>query len=199
MKMLTRSLSAIVISFTLGILPRTMAEKSGPSPPSRKNSPIAGDTNSKGDKRQHRGPGSDLPLADRGGEQLEMLRRLLDTPPEKLRLMRETIQRVEKMSPEDREDMRLRLKRFRELPLQRRSEVFRNFHHKQNSLRSYWDSMPPQKRDKEMHEFQRLPPHERKAFMDRVLRRSERGGKPPFPPIGPPRNAPRHRPPPPPR
>ena len=177
-----------------------MAEKSGSSHTSRKNYPVAGDTNSKKDKRQHRESESNLPLADKGGEQIEMLRRLLESPPEKLRLMRETIQRVEKMTPEDREDMRRRLKRFRELPLKRRSEVFRNFHHKQNSLRRYWDSLPPKKRDKELLEFQRLAPHERKAFVDRLSGRFERGaGKPPFPPIGSPRNVPHHRPSPQPR
>lgn len=200
MKTLTRFLLLIPTSCFLVITSTIMAEKSGPSHTSRKNSLVAGDTNSKKVKRQHRGSESDLPLADRGGEQIEMLRRLLETPPEKLRLMRETIQRVENMTPEDREDMRRRLKRFRELPLQRRSEVFRNFHHKQNSLRRYWDSLPQKKRDKELLEFQRLAPHERKAFVDRLSGRSEHGGgKPPFPPAGTPRNVPRHRPSPQPR
>ena len=200
MNPLIRLLPSILTSCFLVITSTIMAEKSGSSHTSRKNYPVAGDTNSKKDKRQHRESESNLPLADKGGEQIEMLRRLLESPPEKLRLMRETIQRVEKMTPEDREDMRLRLKRFRELPLKRRSEVFRNFHHKQNSLRRYWDSLPPKKRDKELLEFQRLAPHERKAFVDRLSGRFERGaGKPPFPPIGSPRNVPHHRPSPQPR
>ena len=195
MNTFTRLLSTALLSPPFVFLPQLIAEKPDPPHPPRELSPVV----EGGKGGNHRRHASSIGFVKGEGEQIEMLRRLLDTPPEKLRLMRETIQRLEKMSPKDREDMRRRLKRFRELPKQRRSEVFRKFHHKQNSLRSYWDSLPAKTREKEQLEFQRLLPHERKAFMDRVLGRSERGGKPPFPPLGPPRNAPRHRPPPPPR
>jgi hypothetical protein len=195
MNTFTRLLSTAILSQPFVFQPQLIAEKPDPSHPPRELSPVV----ERGKGGNPRGQHSRLPLLVGEGEQIEMLRRLLDTPPEKLRLMRETIQRLEKMSPKDREDMRRRLKRFRELPKQRRSEVFRKFHHKQNSLRSYWDSLPAKTREKEQLEFQRLLPHERKAFMDRVLGRSERGGKPPFPPLGPPKNAPRNQPPPPPR
>lgn len=172
-----------------------LAEKSDSFSQSLEILPVAKD-----DKMDnHRVPHSRLPQFEGGGEQIEMLRRLLDTPPEKLRFMRETIQRVEKMSPEDREEIRRRLKRFRELPQHRRNEVFRKYHNKQNSLRKYWSGLPPQKREREMLEFQRLPPHERKAFVDRVLNRSDRSKKPPVPLHGPHRGVPEHRPPPPPR
>jgi hypothetical protein len=195
MNTFTRLLSTALLSQPFVFLPQLIAEKPDPSHPPRELSPVV-EGGKGGNDRRH---ASSIGFVKGEGEQIEMLRRLLDTPPDKLRLMRETIQRLEKMSHKDREDMRRRLKRFRELPQQRRSEMFRNFHYKQNSLRSYWDSLPAKTREKEQLEFQRLLPHERKAFMDRVLGRSERGGKHPFPPLGPPRNAPRHRPPPPPR
>ncbi|MBT5908830.1 MAG: hypothetical protein HOH25_03460 [Opitutae bacterium] len=203
MNTFTRLLSTALLSPPFVFLPLLIAEKPDPTHPTRELSPVV----EGGKGGIHRRHASSIGFVKGEGEQIEMLRRLLDTPPEKLRLMRETIQRLEKMSPKDREDMRRRLKRFRELPQQRRSEMFRNFHYKQNSLRSYrdslrsyWDSLPASKREKAQLDFQRLSPHERKAFVDRVLGRSEHPRKPHLPSSGPPpRKVPHGRPPPPPR
>ena len=47
-------------------------------------------------------------------EQMELLRFFLEASPERLQVIRKTIERVEKMTPEERKSMRARLKRFRE-------------------------------------------------------------------------------------
>ena len=125
MNTFTRLLSTAILSQPFVFQPQLIAEKPDPSHPPRELSPVV----ERGKGGNPRGQHSRLPLLVGEGEQIEMLRRLLDTPPEKLRLMRETIQRLEKMSPKDREDMRRRLKRFRELPQQRRSGMFQNFHY----------------------------------------------------------------------
>ncbi|NBQ03628.1 MAG: hypothetical protein EBU27_10560, partial [Opitutae bacterium] len=51
-------------------------------------------------------------LVDAGEEEIRMLRKLLELPPARLKILRKTIERMEKYSEEDRELMRRKLSRF---------------------------------------------------------------------------------------
>lgn len=130
------------------------------------------------DKRQ-RIPGSGSPRQQGGYNRLEMLRRLLDTPPEHLRMIRETIRRIEQMTPPERDAMRKRLKKFRDLPSNSRSKMLSDFHTRQEFLNRHWQSFPPDKQEKEKQHFEKLPPEKRKAYINRILKNRK------FPP-GPP-------------
>jgi hypothetical protein len=119
------------------------------------------------DKRQ-RVPGSGPPRQQGGYNRLEMLRRLLDTPPEHLRMIRETIRRIEQMTPPERDAMRKRLKKFRDLPSNSRTKMLSDFHARQEFLNRHWQSFPPDKREKQKQDFEKLPPEKRKAYINRI-------------------------------
>jgi hypothetical protein len=140
------------------------------------------------DKRQ-RIQGSVSPRHQGGYNRMEMLRRLLDTPPEHLRMIRETIRRIEQMTPPERDAMRKRLKKFRELPSNSRTKMLSDFHTRQEFLNRHWQSFPPDKQEKEKQHFEKLPPEKRKAYINRILKNRK------FPP-GPPHleKGDRHRP-----
>ena len=187
MKTSLRILLAFMVVY-LGQLPRVSSGDPQPGfPKSLQKQPPSPERLLNG-KGRHLGPSSRPPRQGPGSLQIDMLRRLLDAPPEQLRYMRETIERIERMSPEQREDMRRRLHNFRDLPQHRRSEVFSDFHRRQDQLHRYWESLPPEKREREKRRLHNLPAHERKAFLDRTLGEFDRGRKPPSPssPPGPP-------------
>ena len=64
-----------------------------------------------------------------GEEQMELLRFFLEASPERLQVIRKTIERVEKMTPEERKSMRARLKRFQEKAPSRPIENDEGFPH----------------------------------------------------------------------
>ena len=129
------------------------------------------------DKRQ-RIPGSGPPRQQGGYNRLEMLRRLLDAPPEQLRMIRETIRRIEQMTPPERDAMRKRLKNFRDLPSNSRSKMLSDFQTRQECLNRHWQSFPPDKRDKEKQNFEKLPLEKRKPYINRILNRKFPPGPP---------------------
>ena len=130
------------------------------------------------DKRQGI-PGSGPPRQQGGYNRLEMLRRLLDTPPEHLRMIRETIRRIEQMTPPERDAMRKRLKKFRDLPSNSRSKMLSDFHTRQEFLNRHWQSFPPDKQEKEKQNFEKLPPEKRKAYINRILKNRKSTPGPP--------------------
>mgnify|MGYP005651572593 CR=1 FL=1 len=130
------------------------------------------------DKRQ-RVPGSGPPRQQGGYNRLEMLRRLLDAPPEQLRMIRETIRRIEQMTPPERDAMRKRLKNFRDLPSNSRSKMLSDFQTRQECLNRHWQSFPPDKRDKEKKNFEKLPLEKRKAYINRILKNRKFPSGPP--------------------
>jgi hypothetical protein len=130
------------------------------------------------DKRQ-RIPGSGPPRQKGGYNRMEMLRRLLDTPPEQLRMIRETIRRIEQMTPPERDAMRQRLKKFSDLPSNSRSKMLSDFHTRQECLNRHWQSFPPDKREKEKQHFEKLPPEKRKAYINRILQNRKFPSGPP--------------------
>jgi hypothetical protein len=137
------------------------------------------------DKHQ-RAQGSGPPRQQGGYNRLEMLRRLLDTPPEHLRMIRETIRRIEQMTPPERDAMRKRLEKFRDLPSNSRTKMLSDFHTRQDFLNRHWQSFPSDKREKQKQDFEKLPPEKRKAYINKILKNRK------FPP-GPPHLEKGHR------
>jgi len=113
-------------------------------------------------------------------EQMELLRFLLEASPERLQVIRGTIERVEKMTPEERKSMRARLKRFRENAPAARTEMMRDFRMRQDLLRRYWKTLDPETRAREMKHFYQLPLPQRSKYLEKVRKKQSSGvGKKP--------------------
>jgi len=107
---------------------------------------------------------------------MELLRFLLEASPERLQVMRRTIERVEKMTPEERKSMRARLKRFRENAPAARTKMMKDFQSRQDSLHRYWKTLDPEARAREMKHFHQLPMPERYKYMEKISKKQKPGG-----------------------
>lgn len=113
-------------------------------------------------------------------EQMELLRFLLEASPERLQVIRGTIERVEKMTAEERKSMRARLKHFRENAPAVRSKMMKDFQSRQDLLRKYWKTLDSETKAREMKNFHKLPFPERQKYLEMIRknRRSTEGKKP---------------------
>lgn len=91
-----------------------------------------------------------------GANQVDLLRSLLDAPPEKLRILRQTIERLEGMSIERKKEIKHRLKNLRNLRPEDRTKELKTLRNRQNILGKYWQTLEPEKRKKEMRKFHKL-------------------------------------------
>lgn len=111
-------------------------------------------------------------------EQMELLRFLLEASPERLQVIRRTIERVEMMTPEERKSMRGRLKHFRENAPAARSKMMKDFQLRQDSLRRYWKTLDPKAKAQEMKNFHKLPLTDRQKYLEKVSKKQKSiGGK----------------------
>jgi hypothetical protein len=108
-------------------------------------------------------------------EQMELLRFLLEASPERLQVIRRTIERVEKMSPEERKGMKVRLKHFRENAPAARTKMMRDFQSRQDSLRKYWKTLDPETQSREMKKFHQLALPERQKYLEKVRKKNKVG------------------------
>ena len=122
------------------------------------------------------GPGLHRKKRPPGEEQMELLRFLLEASPERLRVMRRTIERVEKMTPEERKGMRARLKRFRENAPAARTKMLKDFQSRQDSLHRYWKTLDPEARARETKHFHQLPMPERYKYLEKISKEQKTGG-----------------------
>jgi len=111
-----------------------------------------------------------------GEEQMELLRFFLEASPERLQVIRKTIERVEKMTPEERKSMRARLKRFREKAPAARTKMMKDFHMRQDLLNRYWKTLDPETRVREMNHFYQLSLPQRPKYFEKV-RKSQRSAE----------------------
>ena len=110
-----------------------------------------------------------------GDEQMELLRFLLEASPERLQVMRRTIERVEKMTPEERKSMRARLKRFRENAPAARTKMMKDFQSRQDSLRKYWKTLDSEAKAREMNNFHQLSLPDRQRYLEKVKKKEQTG------------------------
>jgi len=111
-----------------------------------------------------------------GEEQMDLLRFFLEASPERLQVIRKTIERVEKMTPEERKSMRARLKRFREKAPAARTKMMKDFHMRQDLLNRYWKTLDPETRVREMNHFYQLSLPQRPKYFEKV-RKSQRSAE----------------------
>ena len=111
-----------------------------------------------------------------GEEQMDLLRFFLEASPERLQVIRKTIERVEKMTPDERKNMRARLKRFREKAPAARTKMMKDFHMRQDLLNRYWKTLDPETRVREMNHFYQLSLPQRPKYFEKV-RKSQRSAE----------------------
>ena len=100
--------------------------------------------------------------------EIELLQRLLKAKPEKLRVMRKTIERVELMSQEQRKTMSERLRHFRNAPIAEKQRVMMTLKTRTKTLSQYWRKLDPQKKRAEMEHFRTLNEAERGNYFKKV-------------------------------
>ena len=122
------------------------------------------------------GPGLHRKKRPPGEEQMELLRFLLEASPERLQVMRRTIERVEKMTPEERKSMRARLKRFRENAPATRTKMMKDFQSRQDLLHRYWKTLEPEARARETKHFHQLPLPDRHKYLEKISKKQKTGG-----------------------
>ena len=103
-----------------------------------------------------------------GANQVDLLRSLLDAPPENLRILRKTIERVEGMSPEQKKDIKHRLRNLRNLQPELRTRELRALRHRHDVLNKYWKSLDPEMRKEEMRNFYQLSFADRTKYFNKV-------------------------------
>jgi hypothetical protein len=111
-------------------------------------------------KRQLNFPSSD---------QIDLLRSLLDASPERLRVMKKTIERVESMSPDQKRNVKMRLRKLRDAPPHIRFKELGNLRLRYEKLNKYWKSLKSEKRKSEMKNFQNLSLSERDSYFRDVV------------------------------
>ena len=121
------------------------------------------------------GPGLHRKKRPPGEEQMELLRFLLEASPERLQVIRRTIEHVEKMTPEERKSMRGRLKRFRENAPAARTKMMKDFQSRQDSLRKYWKTLDSEAKAREMSNFHQLSLPDRQKYLEKVRKKEKTG------------------------
>ena len=92
------------------------------------------------------------PVDGKRMREMALLDRLLSMPPDRLSHLRQTIERVEGMSPEEREDIRSKIRHFRRLHPTMRSRMFRN-----------WEELPEETRTLLRRHLEVMTHEERRA------------------------------------
>ena len=100
--------------------------------------------------------------------EIEILRRLLDAPPEKLKIMKKTIERVESMTPEQKRNVSNRLKKLRESPPHIRHKEIGKLRFRRDKLNNYWQGLGVEERKSEMEKFFKLSALGREKYMTEI-------------------------------
>jgi hypothetical protein len=111
------------------------------------------------------------------------LMRIINLPPEKLDSLRQSIDALAKMTPEEKQALRKKLETLRNAPPPPNVR-----HRGENPLVRYWNTLPPEKRKEETAKFQKMTREERRVYVSEVLKKL-----PPPPPREGSRNPPPRR------
>lgn len=106
-----------------------------------------------------------------GDEEIRMLRRLLDLPPERLRMLRKTIERLENYSEEEREALKKKLAHFRNESPEERTKKIEDLMRRHALLKEHMEKLAPSERVSRMKKFQSLNLVEKKKFLDDLNKR----------------------------
>ena len=109
-----------------------------------------------------------------GDDEIRFLRRLLDLPPERLRMLRKTIERLENYSEEERKALKDKLAHFRSGRPEERDKKIEDLMRRHALLREHMGKLPLGERAKRMKKFQSLNLTEKKRFLDELKKSNER-------------------------
>lgn len=112
----------------------------------------------------------DLPDSRELLDQLRQLDELLALDKERLKKLRETIELIERMSPEEREGMRIRLSQITRMTPELRSEIQQLLSllpdpSRGSSLSQFWLSLSEEHRDQYRKEMEKLPRSQRGTWL----------------------------------
>ena len=138
-------------------------------------------------------PGETAPLIALSREEVRTLIRIINLPPHKLATLRQSIEKLEKMPPEEKRVLRKKLEeQLRNNPTGKIPPPVRA---RDNPLSRYWRTLPPEKaREEQERFFQKMTREERHAYVAEITKklpprppppsteRGERGQPPPPPP-----------------
>ena len=83
--------------------------------------------------------------------------------------MKKTIERVESMTPDQKRNVKMRLKKLRDAPPHIRFKELGNLRLRHEKLNKYWKSLNREKRKSEMENFQNLSLPERESYFRDVI------------------------------
>ncbi|MDX2110182.1 MAG: DUF3106 domain-containing protein [Verrucomicrobiota bacterium] len=177
MKLSHKSISLIVTTVTLGFSSCLFAEEMPPAPatptpsavPSKPTTlPPAGLSEAILKNKPPAPPTMAPPDIGQLRERLELLNEFLALPPEKLARIRQTVESIEKMSPEEREKLSKAVGQFFKMHPDQQQSLARRFEKltpaDRELIREHWLKLSPQERDAERQRLQQLTPSERTAF-----------------------------------
>ena len=109
-----------------------------------------------------------------GDDEIRFLRRLLELPPERLRMLRKTIERLENYSEEERKALKDKLAHFRSGSPEERDKKIEDLMRRHALLREHMGKLPPGERASRMKKFQSLNLTEKKRFLDELRKSNEK-------------------------
>lgn len=121
------------------------------------------------------------PRGDNGmRERLEVVERFLNMPPEKLAMIRSLIERIEQMTPEEKERLRERIREVRSMDGERQRHLMDTYRgmpwQDRVILRQYWQSLSPEQQQLYREELMQMTPEERLARRDDMLAEAKAAG-----------------------
>ena len=117
-------------------------------------------------------------FSNAGDDEIRMLRRLLELPPARLKMLRKTIERLENYSEEERETMKKKLAHFRNRSPEERKVVIDRVLKRHSLLKAHLDKLSPAERASRMKRFQSSTPIEKRKFLDGLQKATENQTKP---------------------
>lgn len=112
-----------------------------------------------------------------GDEEIRMLRRLLELPPHRLRILRKTIERMEEYTDQERDLMKKKLSRFRAEGPEERRKVLVHLKKRHDLLKLYLSKLGPEKRLTEAKKFHALSMQDKRKFLEDLNRTAEKRKK----------------------
>lgn len=100
--------------------------------------------------------------------EIEVLKNLLSASPERLKVMRRTIERVESMSAEEKQMMLKRLQRFKMKSAEEKKMIFSKLNQRRKILEEYLKDLDSVEKEKEMEIFLKLKEPERAEFIRKI-------------------------------
>ncbi len=114
-------------------------------------------------------------------ERVMLLKRMMDLPPERLEMLQTTIRRIQSLSPEEKANLRKRLDSFGRMSGQEQRRLLETF---RDDERKRWADfqrrhkhLPPDQRKREQSRIHLLPPHERRAYFEKLRRKNHPKGE----------------------